>query len=432
MIAKTTTALFIAGMMAALPSMAAAQSTAPISDTAIPLLYDRGRNTGVLDRARPEFEATGMPAGSFTLYPKVTLGAGATDNIYQSTTGGKSDASLSVDPRLTLQSNWSRRSLTIAGGASLLRYLNTSSKNQNGWDIQISGTQDFGQESSLVLQAHSAQKFESQFSGSTLGDLQTAVPFNDSGASLRTDFHLNSVRLVAQVDFTRYDFGNVVTLGGVTISEANRNRDVFRTSGQAEYAVSRSISLFARTSFEQTTYDAEFSPGVPNRSSNSYRLIAGVSFDLTALMRGSIGLGYIKRDFSSALYTNLSGLSVESKLEWFPSGLTTVSVSARRLIQDSTAQGSSGFFATGGNLRVDHELLRNVLMNASFDYEKDDYKGIQSKADVYRLNGGVNYLVSRTVGISANIAYGKRTNTGVAVGRVFSETSGNLALTVQR
>jgi len=432
MTAKATTALCAVGMMAALPSVAAAQNASPISDTTIPLLYDRGRNTGVLDRARPEFEAAGIPAGSFTLYPKVTLGAGMTDNIFQSQTGGKSDQSLWVDPRLLLQSNWTRRSLTISGGGNLLRYINNTSKNQNGWDVQINGTQEFAQESSLVLQGHSAQKFESQFSGSTLGDLQTAVPYNDSGASLRTDFHLNSVRLVAQIDFTRYNFGDVVTLGGVTVSEANRNRDVFRGTGQAEFAVSRSVSLFAQTSFERTAYAADFSPGVPNRSSNSYRVIAGVSFDLTALVRGSVGLGYIKRDFSSALYTNLSGLSVESKLEWFPSGLTTVSVSARRLIQDSMAQGSSGYFATGGNLRVDHELLRNVLMNASVDYERDDYKGIQSKADVYRLNGGVNYLMSRTVGISANIGYGKRTNNGVVVGRVFSETTGSLALTVQR
>jgi len=411
---------------------AVAQDMTPFMDSTIPFMYDRGRNIGVLDRTRPEYEAAGMPAGAFTIYPQMTLGAGFTDNVYQTETGGKSDAVFAIDPRVSVQSNLTRRSLSLSGGANFVRYADAVAKNQNGWDVEFSGTQDFAVDSSLVIQAHSAQRYENLYSGDTLGNLQSAVPYHDTGANLRTDFHLNRMRLVAQGDFTRYSFGDVVTLSGVNIDQANRNRDVYRGTGQTELAVSPNVSLFAQLAYDRSVYDIELSPGVPNRSSEGYRILAGVSFDLTALARGSIGIGYIRRDYDSALYANVAGLSVESKVEWFPSGLTTVTLSVRRLIQDSAASGSSAYFDTGADLRIDHELLRNLLINANFDFERDDYEGIISKANVYRFGAGAHYLMNRGIGISGTISYGKRTDSGVIVGQLFSELTGMLSITMQR
>lgn len=40
------------------------------------------RDTGVLNRARPDYDAPGVPAGGFTLFPSLTVAVGSDDNLF--------------------------------------------------------------------------------------------------------------------------------------------------------------------------------------------------------------------------------------------------------------------------------------------------------------------------------------------------------------
>ena len=64
--------LFVAAAM--LPGWAQAQSITTRSfDNAIPFTYDRGRNIGVLERDRSDFEPIGIAVGGFTAFPSITV-----------------------------------------------------------------------------------------------------------------------------------------------------------------------------------------------------------------------------------------------------------------------------------------------------------------------------------------------------------------------
>ena len=139
------------------------------------------------------------------------------------------------------------------------------------------------------------------------------------------------------------------------------------------------------------------------------RTLAGVSLDLTALLRGSAGVGYIDRSFTAPIYQNISGFSFDAKIEYFPSPLTTVTFNAFRDIQDSTF-GGSGFFNTGAALRFDHELLRNLLLNYGISYAENDFIGVQGKARVSQVSGGAAYLANRLLTGRLDLSYARRSS----------------------
>src|ERR1700740_3685110 len=51
-------------------------------EPSLPDDFDRGRNTSVLQRERPDYDRIGVRAGSFDVFPQVTVGLGYSDNLY--------------------------------------------------------------------------------------------------------------------------------------------------------------------------------------------------------------------------------------------------------------------------------------------------------------------------------------------------------------
>lgn len=417
------------GLVEAGPAMAQVQQT--LVDSPIPVIYSRGRNTSVLEREKPELRPLGILVGSFTLSPKLDLGANYSDNVYQLDSTKVDDAYFAVNPAIAAQSTWSRHSLILTGGANLTRYVQQSRHDESGWFSGAAGRLDVGTESSINLEARTARLFESPFSGAALGGFASELPYQRSAVLVRGNYVSNQLRIIGAVDYTKYNFLPAQTLAGLTVSQDNRDRAITRATGQVEYGLVPGASLFVQVGYTDISYAEPLAPLIPNRDSHTIRVIAGTTFDLTSLIRGSIGVGYLDRSFQAGIYQGMSGLTFEGKIEYFPSQLTTIGITFRRQAEDSTIAGSSGYYNTGGSLRIDHELLRNLLLDATLDYEIDDYLGVESQAKVIRTSGEARYMLNRNITLGGNVGYGKRSSTGVPNGNIFSETREALTLSLQ-
>ncbi|MBV8091096.1 MAG: outer membrane beta-barrel protein, partial [Alphaproteobacteria bacterium] len=60
---------------------------------------------------------------------------------------------------------------------------------------------------------------------------------------------------------------------------------------------------------------------------------------------------------------------------------------------------------------ADHELFRNLLLNANFIYENDSFQGITRTDNVYTASGGVRYLVNRYLFLGGNVTFQQRNST---------------------
>ncbi|WP_419827828.1 outer membrane beta-barrel protein [Sphingomonas sp.] len=425
---------------------ASAQSTQPLTsvqtaqflynDTslvqpAIPAGFDRGRNVGVVEKARPDFDPTGIPISSFNLYPRLDAGIGATSNVYLANDDRRGDGFVELTPRARMISDWSRHALQFNGDVDLQRYFSNSPRNQTEWDLGTAGRFDVNDELNFTGQASVGRQFESPYAGSNDATAAVLSNYLTSFLSARGEYQAGQFRGQVAVDRTTLSFSNIDFNDDTGVDQSNRNRHIVRFTGQAEYAFTPSVSVYAQGTYSDIDYTHELAPGVANRDSKGVRLVGGVNFDLASFLRGTVAVGYVRRNYDSPLYKTVSGPSVEGKLEYFPSDLTTVTLRLRRFLEDSGIGANAAYFDSRIGLRVDHELLVNLLLNLEGEYGRIDYRQLASAhRDNFRIVGGAQYLATRRYGLKGNLSYGHQTSSGFA-GRNFTEVAGQVGVYVQ-
>lgn len=398
----------------------------------LPLEYDRGKNTSVLQRERPEYQAQGVRAGSFLLYPKLELGAGITDNAYQVDTNKDGDVYALIAPSIAANSNWSTHELNFNAGARLRRFASETPRNETNYNVDVSGRLDATRSLNFNTLLRTSRSTEARSSAASPQDAAEAIQFQQTTASIGGTFAGARIRGQVAVSVDDFNFSDVRAFSGATINQQGRDQTLLRTTARGEYAVSPDTSLFLQGGYTDTSYRRPLTLGIPNRDSTEWNVIGGASFDLSALIRGGIGVGYLRRSYEAPIYRDISGLAAEARVEYFPTQLTTVGLNVRRTVQDSAFGTSSGFFATAAALRVDHELLRNVLLNAQVGYEQDDFVDQESRSKIFRYSVGGRYLLNRNFGFGLVVGRDNRSARGTVGLRAFDETRALLSIVLQR
>jgi hypothetical protein len=394
------------------PVAAHAQEDGILVQTTLPDGFDRGRNVSVLSRPRPDYDPLGIRAGGFMIYPRLDLGGGFSDNIYLSEGEKTADAFALIAPSVRAQSDWSRHQVSATGGAAFRRYFGNPRRNENTWNAGLLGRADIGVNNSVTGEVQAGKIFESPFSGEVNSTVAALSSYQYLTLSVRGQMVRDRNRFTLAYTRNSYDFNDVALTSNVDIDQSNRDRVINGVVGQAERAFSPSASFFGQVSYSHTDYSQPLAAGVDNRGSDGYRALAGVSIDLAAVMRGSAGIGYTVRNFSSPLYDDVKGLSVDARLEYFFSELTTFTLRANRVIQDSTLANTSAYFDNRASLQVDHELLRNLILGASGEFSYQDYIGTEEVNKVYRIGTRARYLISPLLQTSLGISYAGRNRTG--------------------
>lgn len=418
-----------ATLFAACP--AAAQSLgAGFLESEIPWDVSRGENVGVLDRPRPDYEAAGVQEGSFTLYPRVTTGLGFTTNAYAQKHDKVGDGFATLDPSVTLQSDWTRNALGLTASAALRRFFDQTPRNENGFDVTANGRLDLGSDT-LSAQASILRGYSQQYAGDYPINAKESFQYTIKTAQVRDAWQGARFRVIGSADVNRITFNDPETLDGGHLDGAELDRTVGRASGRVEFGATPDTAAFVQLTYLDTNYDSDVTLGQPgSRSSHEVRALSGVTFDLSGLFRGAIGLGYTSRDYSAARFGHIAGLAADARVQWFATPLTTATLQVTRSVEDAVFTQSAGFFATTANLRIDHELLRNLLLNLNAGYQLATFKESSRHDRVYSAAAGANYFVNRQVGLNLNLQYLKRDSQGVG-GIDFDEVQGRVGITFQ-
>lgn len=424
---------FASALQAIAPTIAHAQIEAsPLIPATLPDGFDKGRNVSVTERPRPDYDPLGVNLGGFTLFPKIDTGVGYTSNVYLTDNNKEGDGFVVFNPAARLRSEWNRHQVQLNAAGAFRRFFNNSVRNEDSYNLAALGRLDVGDALTVTGEAQYAQQFETPITGDVASSLAVLSQYKRDFLSLRGQYGVGQGRLTLAADRSHFAFDPIRLPSGTVIDQENRDRTLTRVTAQAEYAFTPSISAYGQLSYGDTDYDTLLLPNVANRDSDSYRFIAGTNFDLSALVRGTIGAGYAQRNYKSPLYKDVDGLSIEAKVEYFPTELTTFGLGLRRVIEDSNIGNTNAYFDNRGSLRVDHELLRNLILNAIVEYAQQDFIGSPRKTTFYRGAGGARYLINRLLGLQLQLSYIKRDTTGEDLGQQFNEFRGQLTLVVQR
>lgn len=394
----------------------------------IPDDYNRGRNISVLERDHPEYDALGVPLGGFTLYPSATLGGGYLDNVFGTSTGKVGDGYFDIDPQVAVTSNWSRNSVAATVGADIREFVTQTAENEQGWHVLLSGRYDLTNNDYFTGGFTARKLYEEQDSGFYPTGAAAPLGYLDTDTYLRYNHETGRIRLVLSGDYHTFNYDSVAAIGGGSLSQSFNDHNAWRGTAHGEYNLTPDAGLFVEVSHQQNTYTDIGPGGGQDLNGDENRFLVGGNFDLTALIRGSVGLGYIERNYDDHAFRGVSGLAVDAHAEYFPTPLITLSGSVQRTLQDSIDFDAGGFVSTISQARADYELLRSLLLNVEINYENDAYRTVSRTDNITTVGGGATYNLNRNVAVQGYAAYTDRASTGNLLGPVFTETRFVLSL----
>lgn len=379
-------------------------------------------------RPRLAYDAVGIDLGSFLMYPSAEAKLTYDDNVYDSDVDRRSDANFVFSPKVLIQSQWSRHSLSFTANADIQRYTKLHSENNDQYAVALDGRFDISQ--AIALGADGSYGRHSEPRGS-LGDVIIGGEpsrYDEGVGKLTATVTAGDVLLTANGGVEYYNYLPVL-VGDTRVSQDYRDRNVYSASLRADYSVGPGLRLFVTGSDNVQRYTTNF--GDIDQNSHGYEILGGVSFGLTELLSGEIGIGYLSQSYAQQSFGTVAGISYNGKLIWNPTTLLTVTLTGDRTLQQSPLFDQSGIIEDSFGATVDYELLRNLVLSLSGKGIFDDYRGIDRHERLYTLDFSGRYLINRMLEADLEFNHRQERATGL-LGRQYTGSSVSLGLTVKK
>ena len=379
------------------------------------------RDTGVLGRERPEYDAPGVPMGAFTLYPSLSVAVGTDDNVFATETAQVDDFFGSVNPAAILKSNWSRHKLELDAHALATTFNENPDEDQFEWGVGGKGHLDLTNSSVLRADVHFNRIGEER--GSIDASSLAAEPthYNMATGSLGFTHKVNRFSFGVSGRVTSFDYDDPAQIGGGLVDQDFRDKTVTETTATFKYDLSPGFRAVVQGKMNERDYDLEptdpgFVVGVDfNRDSTGYSVAGGVEFEVTSLVNGSVTLGHMQQEYDDVSFDTLDGVSFAADLKWSLSGMTDLRVQGGRTAEDSLSSTSGGRLATQVGAAIDHELLRNVIATVEGSHTNYEFEGNLREEELVRAGAGFKYLVHRNVALGLGYQFVDRTSNVVGL-----------------
>lgn len=364
----------------------------------------------VLSCARQAYEPTGVRLGGVVVRPTLSTGVGFTSNALGQR-GGRGSALVQTSASLLAGTGWGRHA--VGGFVSFddQRLPSASAQSAIAWTAALGGTAEFGQDR-LVLGAAHLDLFQT---ARALDGLPIDRPGRFRVNNARASYAWLAGRLTVtpglSLSDTRYDD---VFVAGRRVVQRYRDRTAIESNLTLrwELAPLRDLVLDLRgVGFSHASRE----PGQPSRDATTVALLGGIDYATDAVWRLRALAGLQRRAFADPTLSPVTGPMAEASLIWTPSGLTTVTATLSRRIEDAAELSAVSYTFTGARLAVDHELYRNLLLAGSLDLQQAEYQQRGGRDRLVGLGLGATWLIDRRLRASATWDWTTRHGPGSTV-----------------
>ncbi len=388
--------------------------------------YGTEQGVTVLSRARPAFEPLGIRAGMLMIHPLLTLSTGYDDNIFAGPVP-RGAWQIATRPSVLIGTENSTGSAGLFFSADDVRYPGEASQNRTDGAAFAGGTINVGRDK-LTLGAGYLSGHEDRTAlDASPSDRPVAFTVGNLRASYASAF--GRFTAIPSIEFNRWRFGDTTILGA-PVSEASRDRTTARPELALRYnwMSGRDVILVGRVL--DTHYDQP-AAGAASNNSVSWEGLLGLDYDDNTVWRYRVLAGVQYRVAASAAVASETTGIAEAEVTWSPSGMTTVRAIAVRGIEDAAQAGLSTFTYNVARLTIDHEALRNVLLNGSATVRQASYNtGGQQYG--FAVGAGVTWLINRNARLSLTYDFADVRNANLPVGTVAGDYTRSLTLLTLR
>lgn len=376
------------------------------------------RGTPVRERGHPEFEEQGVLLGAFKLNAQGGATVGYDSNVRRGVTDDTGDAFARIIGSAGLVSNWGRHRVRLEGDFDRRFYSRFTTEDGSQYRIAAQGRLDVVGRSYLSLDAKTERVLVERSRSGEIDNLFEPVRYNEHEARLRGVYREARLQIDGGVTLGRRSYLDALTANLQPLDQSYRDFDRRAFEASVGYELSGSNVAFVQLSTERRRYDVVSQP--IRLDTTSYQILGGVRGEITPLIQGQLAIGVLRTDFADAALPDANVLAIDTRLQWLPTELTTVTLIAKRDQQASARQAEGGFISTRFTLQADHELLRNVLLLAQVGYETADYRATTRTDRFYEATAGADWLVNRNLRGTFRLSALKR-DSGASGRRGFSE-----------
>jgi hypothetical protein len=365
----------------------------------------------VLQRPRPDYDALGLPFGSFIFYPSVGLTETYNSNVFVTPSDVKSDFFTTLLPTLQLKSDWNNHALNFAAAGEINRYVQQVGENDSNFLAATDGRIDIQRDIYLTGILEYQLTHEPRTSPNTVVNQKNPIEVQVATGGIgyvhesgRLGFRING-----GVDY--YAYGNGLTTTGATVPETGRNVTIYSVTPQVSYEIQPGYHAFLRTVGDWRVYQAEFDAGGFDRSSSGYQVNAGTAINLGPTLNGEVFVGYFDQEYDDPRLQPASGPGFGGNLLWNVTDLTSVRGTVARTVEETIVGNASSYVQTASTLSIEHELLRNVLLNGGGSYIVQDFQGLARTDTIYVIAATARYLLNRNVSVGLDFTHSHRDST---------------------
>lgn len=352
------------------------------------------RNQTVFERTRPEFAPIGLTADGFQVFPQLVVAESYDDNIRAQADDPADDFITEVTAGLTVNSDWTNHALGAVVFGRVTRFLENSEEDTEEGGVETFGRLDITRNNSLSGHALYRRETEDRTDPEEGGRDQPSELDRWLGQVVYRH-QVGRIQFAADAQAQRIDF--------VTPGDDERDRIEYRLAPRISYEVTPSFNPFVEVTYSHQDYDTL--QGGVDRDSDGTGAFVGVDLDLTGILAAEAFIGYFRTTFDDPSLDAVAGIGGGAALTWLATDLTSVEVALARGEQQTTRASASSRIRTTAELRLEHELLRNVLLEGELLYIQDDFQGISRVDDIWGVLVGANYLLNRYAAVSLSYRY---------------------------
>ncbi len=372
--------------------------------------YDPGLLQKSVDRKPVDYQPAPTSLGGFILGAGAELAYEANDNIYYFGEDEESDSIIHVRPWASLGSDWNRHEVNLGFFADIGRYSDFGDEDYEDWTANLNGRVDVKRGSFFNYKASYMQLHEDRSSPDDVGGVKP-TEFAFSGFDLGYSHTFNRLTAMLAYDMQDTDYDDNKDGDGNVLDNQDRDRSRDTYTLRLDYGYSEQSAVFVSYAANTLDYDQTVDSEGFERSSDGSDFRGGLAWNKAGIVSGDIYLQYVEQDYDDARFSKVDGFGIGASLEWTPTELTNISFKFANTPQETTQTNASGYYSSLYSVRVQHELRRNLLLNARVSYTDNDYETIDndaamlSKTEVVRAGVGVSYLFNRHFYISGGYTY---------------------------
>ena len=344
--------------------------------------FTTAKQDAVLSRARPEYNAIGLEAGglfldiehlgrgqpleSFLLFPKVDIGLAFDDNLFATRNNTVADFVGSITPSAKLISNWDNHEVFAEAHARFSRPLANAQEFSREHGVSAGGTLEISEFEDIDLVAKFDRKTAPRGDAiNNVGGDEPSVRY-EYGVDGKWEYKRDKLLWRLDGGVIRKDF--VDTPAGAGEVEADRN-DRVEVGGNLRIGWEEweGTTLFIQPGLKTVVHDLRFDALGVERDFSSSTLLAGFTYDLTAVtfLEGAIGLGYAT--FADRNSANLLFATGKLDFVWNPHDSWTFLAGYERNVQSTTAATNVNGVNIPDTAIITHELSAGAQLEITYE-----------------------------------------------------------------